>query len=154
MGLALALWAGGEIYWTEVFADAAEAPFPSLADALWLGFLPAAYLAVVLLVRRRLPHIDSRLWLDGLIAALTTGAVSAAVVFGAVQATTGGDAAAVATNLAYPLGALILIAIVIGAMTAGRSRLDRTWLFFGAGSRSGRCPTRSTSSRWPRAPTR
>ncbi len=113
MGLALALWAGGEIYWTEVFADAAEAPFPSLADALWLGFLPAAYLAVVLLVRRRLPHIDSRLWLDGLIAALTTGAISAAVVFGAVQATTGGDAAAVATNLAYPLGDLILIASVM-----------------------------------------
>jgi len=52
--------AGGEIYWTEVFADAAEAPFPSLADALWLGFLPAAKLAVVLLMRRRLPHIDSR----------------------------------------------------------------------------------------------
>ncbi len=42
MGLALTLWAGGEIYWTDVFADAAEAPFPSLADALWLGFLPAA----------------------------------------------------------------------------------------------------------------
>jgi len=40
MGLALALWAGGEIYRTEVVADAAEAPFPSLADALWLGFLP------------------------------------------------------------------------------------------------------------------
>ena len=87
----------------------------------------------MLLVRRRLPHIDSRLWLDGLIAALTTGAVSAAVVFSAVQATTGGDAAAAATNLAYPLGDMVLIAIVIGAMTAGRGRLDRTWLFFGVG---------------------
>jgi len=111
MGLALALWAGGDIYWTVAFTDVAEPPYPSLADALWLGFLPAAYVAVVLLVRQRMPHLDARLWLDGVIAALTTGAVSAAVVFGAVQASTGGDTAAVATNLAYPLGDMVLIAI-------------------------------------------
>ena len=131
--MALALWAGGNIYWTVVFSDVAEPPYPSVADALRLGYLPAAYVAVVLLVRRRMPQLDARLWLDGLIAALTTGAVSAAVVFGAVQATTGGDAAAVATNLAYPLGDMVLIAIVIGAMTAGRGKLDSTWLVFGAG---------------------
>ena len=133
MGVALALWAAGDIYWTAVLAALEEPPYPSLADAGYLGFLPVAYVAVVLLVRQRLPHLDARLWLDGVIAALTTGAVSAAVVFGAVQATTGGDTAAVATNLAYPLGDMILIAILIGAMTAGRGRLDRTWLFFGAG---------------------
>jgi diguanylate cyclase len=133
MGLALASWAGGELYWTVVLADAAEPPFPSVADALWLGFLPAAYLAVVLLVRQRIPHVDSRLWLDGVIGALTVGALSAAIVFAAVKASTGGDTAAVATNLAYPLGDMILIGIVIGAMTAGRGRLDRTWLCFGAG---------------------
>jgi len=133
MGLALALWAGGNLYWTLVLADVAEAPFPSVADALWLAFLPAAYVAILLLMRDRSPQVDSRLWLDGIIAALTTGAVSAAVVFGAVQATTGGDTAAVATNLAYPLGDMILVGTVLGAVTAGRGRLDRTWLFFAAG---------------------
>jgi hypothetical protein len=84
MGLALASWAGGELYWTVVLADVAEPPFPSVADALWLGFLPAAYLAVVLLVRQRIPHVDSRLWLDRVIGALTVGALSAAIVFAAV----------------------------------------------------------------------
>ncbi len=133
LGIALALWAGGNIYWTLVLADAAEAPYPSLADAGWLGFLPLSYLGVILLVRERMPHLDSRLWFDGVIAALTAGAVSAALVFGAVQESTGGDAAAVATNLAYPLGDLILIGVVIGVLTAGRGRLDRTWLYFGAG---------------------
>jgi two-component system, cell cycle response regulator len=133
MGVALALWASGELYWTFALADLEEAPFPSIADALWLGFLPVAYVSVVLLVRQRIPHVDSRLWLDGVIAALTTGALSAAIVFAAVKETTGGDTAAVATNLAYPLGDMILIGIVIGAMTAGRGRLDRTWLCFGAG---------------------
>ena len=134
MGLALAMWASGNLYWTFVLADMEEAPYPSIADGLWLGFLPAAYVAAVLLIRKRIPHVDSRLWLDGVIAALTAGAVSAAIVFDAVKETTGGDTAAVATNLAYPLGDMVLIGIVIGAMVAGRGRLDRTWLCFGAGA--------------------
>jgi hypothetical protein len=133
MGLSLALWTGGDLYWTLVLADLAEAPYPSLADALWLAFLPTAYVALLLLMRNRSPQLDSRLWLDGIIAALTAGAISAAVVFGAVQASTGGDTAAVATNLAYPLGDMILIGTVLGAVTAARGRLDRTWLFFAGG---------------------
>ena len=133
MGVALTLWAAGNLYWQLALSDLAEAPYPSVADALWLGFLPVCYLGVVLLARERMPQLDSRLWLDGIIAALTTGAISAAVVFGAVQASTGGDTAAVATNLAYPLGDMILLGSVIGAMAAGRGRLDRSWLCFGAG---------------------
>jgi two-component system cell cycle response regulator len=134
MALALVLWASGELYWTFALADLEEAPFPSIADGLWLGFLPAAYVAAVLLIRKRIPHVDSRLWLDGVIGALTAGAVSAAIVFDAVRKATGGDTAAVATNLAYPLGDMILIGIVIGAVTAGRGKLDRTWLCFAAGA--------------------
>jgi two-component system, cell cycle response regulator len=133
MGVALTLYAAGNIYWQLALADVAAAPYPSLADACWLGVCPSFYVGVALLVRERMPQLDSRLWLDGIVAALTTGAVSAALVFGALQVSTGGDPAAVATNLAYPLGDLILLASVIGAMAAGRSRLDRSWLWFGAG---------------------
>ena len=132
-GIALALYAAGNLYWSLVLSDLTEAPYPSFADALWLGFLPACFLGVLLLARKRLPHLDSRLWLDGVIAALTTAAISAAAVFGAVKASTGGDTAAVATNLAYPLGDMILLGTVIGALAAGRGRLDRSWLFVGAG---------------------
>ncbi len=133
IGIALALWAAGNLYWQFALSGLAEAPYPSVADAFWLGFLPVAYLGVVLLARKRMPQLDARLWLDGIIAALTTGAISAAAVFGAVHASTGGDTAAVATNLAYPLGDMILLGTVIGAMAAGRGRLDRSWLYFGAG---------------------
>src|SRR5918992_2059671 len=133
MGSALVLWASGNLVWWWLLSDLAEPPYPSAADALWLTFLPVCYLGVLLLARRRLPQLDSRLWLDGVIAALTVGAFSAALVFGAVQASTGGDAAAVATNLAYPLGDMVLLGSVIGAMAAGRGRLDRSWLYVGAG---------------------
>jgi two-component system cell cycle response regulator len=133
VGAALALWTAGNVYWTVALADLDEAPFPSLADAGWLLYLPLTYVAIVLLVRERLPHVDPRLWLDGLIAALATGALSAAVVFDAVRESTGGDAAAVMTNLAYPLGDMILLGTIVGAMAAGRGRMGRTWLCFGAG---------------------
>jgi hypothetical protein len=49
------------------------------------------------------------------IAALTTGAISAAVVYGAVKATTGGDTAVVATNLAYPIGDMVLLGAIVGS---------------------------------------
>jgi two-component system cell cycle response regulator len=133
MGVGLALYAAGNIYWQLALADVATAPYPSVADALWLGVCPSFYLGVVLLVRERMPQLDSRLWLDGIVAALTTGAISAALVFGALQVSTGGPAAAVATNLAYPLFDMVLLASVIGAMAAGRTRLDRSWMWFGAG---------------------
>ena len=76
-----------------------------------------------------MPQLDSRLWLDGVVAALTVSAFSAAVVFGAVHAATGGDTAAVVTNLAYPLGDMTLLGTIIGVMAAGRGRLDRSWLY-------------------------
>jgi diguanylate cyclase (GGDEF)-like protein len=133
IGASLALWATGNLYWQFALSDLAEAPYPSVADGFWLGFLPVCYLGVLLLARKRLPQLDSRLWLDGVIAALTTGAISAAVVFGAVHAATGGDTAAVATNLAYPLGDMILLGTLIGALAAGRGRMDRSWLYFSAG---------------------
>ena len=133
IGGAVTVWTAANIYWAVVFADVADAPYPSLADAGWLLFLPLTYGGIVLLIRERLPHLDRRLWLDGLIGALATGALSAAVVFDAVRETVGGDAAAVATNLAYPLGDMVLLGAIVGAMAAGRSRLSRTWLCFGAG---------------------
>jgi hypothetical protein len=131
--LGLALYAGGNIYWSLALADLDEAPFPSIADGLWLSFYPLAYVAIALLAKARMPRLGVRLWLDGVIAALTVAAISAAVVFKAVRASTGGDTAAIVTNLAYPLADMVLVGLVVGSMAAGRKRLDRTWVVLGAG---------------------
>jgi two-component system, cell cycle response regulator len=133
IAVGLALYAGGNWYWSLALADLEEAPYPSVADGLWLGFYPLAYVAIVLLARSRMPRLGFRLWLDGLIAALTVAAISAAVVFKAVRASTGGDPAAIVTNLAYPLADMLLFGLVVGVMAAGRKRLDRTWVTLGVG---------------------
>jgi two-component system, cell cycle response regulator len=133
MGLGLASYAGGNIFWSVALSGLESPPFPSFADALWLAFYPAAYGSLAMLVRARVPALSARLWLDGLIALLVACALSAAVVVEAVREVTGGDLAAVVTNLAYPIGDMLLSGLVLGAMAAGRGRLDRTWLCFAIG---------------------
>ena len=59
------------------------------SDVLWLAFYPAAYLAVMLLVRSRLADGRRALWLDGLLAALAVAAVAVAVAWEPVS-TAGG----------------------------------------------------------------
>ncbi|HET8755414.1 MAG TPA: HD domain-containing phosphohydrolase [Solirubrobacteraceae bacterium] len=133
IAVGLAVYAGGNVYWSLVLAELDDPPFPSPADALWLGAYLFFYVGIVLLARARMPRLGARLWLDGLIAALTVAAISAAVVFKAVRESTGGDAADIWTNLAYPLVDMVLFGLVVGILAAGRRRLDRTWIVLGVG---------------------
>ena len=49
----LLAWAAADIYDTTVLSKLAEPPYPSIADAGWLVFYPASYVAVVRLAARR-----------------------------------------------------------------------------------------------------
>jgi hypothetical protein len=66
LGLGLELYAVGTIYWRWVL-PLEQPPSPSLADLLWLSFYPLAYVAVVLLVRRRVHRVQASMWLDGIV---------------------------------------------------------------------------------------
>ncbi len=134
IGLGLGFDAAGEVYYSLAFGNADNPPTPSIADALYLLYYPAAYAGLVLLMRDRTTGFSPSAWLDGAIAALSSAAVIAALVFDAiVHAATQGDAVAVATHLAYPIGDLILLAVVAGAFAMNGWRLGRSWLFLGGG---------------------
>jgi diguanylate cyclase (GGDEF)-like protein len=130
--VALFLWAAGDITWT-VLAAGGEPPYPSLADAFYLGFYLAAYAGLVLLLRARGRGLGLSVWLDGLIASAAAAAVGAAVLFEVVLEVTGGTTAEVVTNLAYPLGDILLFALVVGAFAMAGWRLSREWALIGAG---------------------
>jgi two-component system, cell cycle response regulator len=130
----LALSASADVLWTSWLQHLSEPPYPSLSDALWLAYYPLAYAGVLLLLRARVRTLPPGLWLDGAIAALGAAALVAAAVLepvlaGAVE----GAAAAVATNLAYPVGDLVLLAVVLWAFGCMGWRADRQWLLLGAG---------------------
>src|SRR6266498_4032899 len=56
---AVAMWATGEILFD--FAYGGSPPFPSLADVFYLGFAPACYVGLILLVRGHASRLNGSL---------------------------------------------------------------------------------------------
>jgi diguanylate cyclase (GGDEF)-like protein len=80
--------------------------------------------------QQRLP---AGVWLDGIIAGAGLAALGAALVFRPVLASATGGTVAVATELAYPIGDLLLAALVVGVLAVRGWRVDRTMGLLGAG---------------------
>jgi two-component system cell cycle response regulator len=127
IGVAVVGWALGNVYYTAVLWDMDPIPIPSVSDVLWLVYYPVVYVAVAMLLRARIARFHASLWVDGALAALAVAALSAAVVFQSVQQSTGGDPVEVSTNLAYPLGDLILLGMVTGGVALTGWKPGRTW---------------------------
>ncbi len=124
-GAAIFVWALGNIYWQIALSDLENAPFPSLADACWLAFYPLAYVALVLVIKRRVTSFLPSVWLDGLISVLTSAAFVVAFAIGPILAGVGGSLSVVATNAAYPLGDLLLVLILLLTVAVSGWQLDR-----------------------------
>jgi diguanylate cyclase (GGDEF)-like protein len=133
IGGAVLVWGAAEIYWTLYIEGNASAPYPSPADLGYLAFYPLAVLGLYLLVRARTRELDPRLWMDGAIAALGTAALGAALIFEFVADRTSGSGLEVATTLAYPLGDIVLLSLVVGVVALTRWRPGRTWMLLLAG---------------------
>jgi two-component system, cell cycle response regulator len=128
IGVALAMWATADIYYTLALQNLAEIPFPSLADAFYLAFYPPAYVALGLLVRAKTHTFRASSWLDGVSGALAVAAIAAAVVFQAVLSSVAGSSSAtVAWNLAYPLADLLLLGVLVISAALTGWRVDRAW---------------------------
>jgi two-component system, cell cycle response regulator len=127
MGAGVVGWALGNVYYTAVLWDMDPIPIPSLSDVLWIAYYPIVYVAVAMLLRARIARFHASLWVDGALAALAVAALSAAVVFQSVLEGTGGEPIEVATNLAYPLGDLVLLGMVTGGVALTGWKPGRTW---------------------------
>jgi len=133
LGAGIALWTAGEVYWSLFLTGLDQVPVPSPADILYLALYPASFVALVWLARARLGHFGSRLALDALIAALTVAALATAVAFGPILGSLDGSGLAVATNLAYPLCDVALLALVVGMTALSGWRPGNAWLMLAAG---------------------
>jgi two-component system cell cycle response regulator len=133
IGLGMLSFLAAEIYYSAVLQHADEVPYPSLADALYIGLYPACFAGLLLLVRARAGRLPWILWIDGVIIALGFVAVVAALLFHAIVDTTGGDAMTVATNLAYPMCDGLLLALVAGLIGVFGVRDWRAWAIVASG---------------------
>jgi diguanylate cyclase (GGDEF)-like protein len=130
--LSLASWTFGEIYWAIFRPD----EYPSPADLGYIGFYFLLYAGIVLLLRSRARSIGGTLWLDGATAALAAAALGAAVLVELVLQSTEGSTSTVVTNLAYPLGDVLLLSAVFGVFSLTGWRPGERWLLLGLGALS------------------
>ncbi len=131
-GLGIGAWAAADIYWTVSLIDVKHPPYPSLADLGYLLVYPFMYAGVVLLVRRQV-RLSTGAWLDGAIGGLAAAALATAVLSPALIGLTKGDPTVVATNLAYPLGDVLLLSFLIAGVAIAGVRVGATWLLIGIG---------------------
>jgi len=131
MGCALLATAIGDVLFD--FWYGGNPPFPSAADVAYLLFYPLLYVGIVLLLRRRVSTFSATLWLDGLVAATAAAALGASVLVEVVVNSTHGSRLVVLTNMAYPIGDVLLLALLVFVFSVTRWRPGRAWALIAAG---------------------
>ena len=133
LAIGLGLWVAGNSYWSLFLAEAENPPIPSPADAGRLAFYPFACLCLGLHTRRAVRGIPGSMWLDGLVGVLAVAAIGIAFMVGPILATTRGSTVELVVDAVYPIGDILLLALVaafLGLAGAGRGR---AWTLLGAG---------------------
>ncbi|HTU14233.1 MAG TPA: bifunctional diguanylate cyclase/phosphodiesterase [Solirubrobacterales bacterium] len=112
-----------------IFFDGTESrPIPAWIDPLFLAFYPAVFAGLILVIRGRMRRFNNLPWLDGLAGILMVVALSLTFLHGRVQDMTGGDTAETVVLLAYPLGDLVLLALLAVLLKFNGPGREGPWL--------------------------
>jgi methyl-accepting chemotaxis protein len=135
LGLGCVAWSLGDFAMTAETLNGATPATLSLANFLWAGFFPLAYVGVMLLMQRDVRKLTAANYLDGVVAALVTSAALVAFAFHGIADAAGGGNESVAVNLVYPVGDLLLFGLtVIGIRLLPPGRRARWYLIAAAGA--------------------
>lgn len=124
IGLGVLCWSIGDIVLTIETLGGRSVSVPSVADAFYLSFYPFTYVGLVLMMKRGIKRISRPNWLDGGVAGLGAAALCAGFAFHQIAKSAGGNKLGVVVNLAYPIGDVLLLSLVVAgtALLAGRSK--------------------------------
>jgi methyl-accepting chemotaxis protein len=134
LGLGCVSWAVGDFAMTYETLGGATPATISLANWLWVGFFPLAYVGVMVLMERDVRKLTAANYLDGVIATLVTSAALVAFAFHGIASAAGGGNESVAINLVYPVGDLLLFGLTLfGVRLLPTGQRSRWWLIAFAG---------------------
>jgi diguanylate cyclase (GGDEF)-like protein len=133
LGCSVLAWTLGDVVRTAQSIGGTTPPSPSLSDAFYLAFYPLAYVAVVMFMREGPRRLTISNCLDGVIAGLGAAAFCGAFAFHDILEKSGNGPLATVTNLAYPIGDLLLLSLVIGGCAVFSGRRMSPWIFLVSG---------------------
>ena len=133
LGAGLLSWSLGDVLWSAETIGGGNPPTPSPADLFYLLFYPLACVAIILLMRIEVRRLPLTAWLDGVMTGLGAAAIVAAFAFDTISSSASGSPLAVATLLAYPIGDLVLLAMVVGALAMLPTWRNAMWLILALG---------------------
>ena len=135
LGVGCCAWAAGDFAMTAETLHGATPAALTLANVLWAGFFPLAYVGVMVLMQRDVRKLTAANYLDGVVAALVTFAALVAFAFHAIAGVAGGGNETVAVNLVYPVGDLLLLGLTLfGVSQLPAGRRARWYLIAAAGA--------------------
>ena len=125
LGAGTLSWGSGFVAYDLLYADAG-APYPSVADALWIPFYVLLLAAVAMLMRAERPHISKTAWLDALIPAFAVSAVGSQLLVPPV-ATGGKPLAEQVALLLYPALDILLVVVTVLVLALRGWKPDARW---------------------------
>jgi diguanylate cyclase (GGDEF)-like protein len=125
-------WLLGDLVWFFVIADLDPLPSGSVADVGYLLMFPLSYVGLVALVRQHTGRLPAATWLDGVVAGLGFGSVAGAFLLEPLVTGPGREPLSL-TALAYPIGDLMLMAVIVTALALLRWRGRPRWWLLLAG---------------------
>jgi diguanylate cyclase len=133
LGLGVLSWSLGDVVLTFESLGGKTVPVPSWADLCYLGFYPLAYVGVVLFMRGQIRRLTVDSWLDALVAGLGAAALCSAFAFHSIAHAAGSGSLATATNLAYPIGDVLLLGLAVGGTAVMTGRRLGPWMLIAMG---------------------
>jgi two-component system, cell cycle response regulator len=124
-----AFWTAGDLAWVLAPGGAGD----TFTNTLYLLFYPLTCAGMALLAAAGRERIAARMWVDGLLAALTVAALVVALAFDPIVGATHGDASQLTIDLSYPIGDIVLVGFVLMAFATQAWRPGRGWALFGFG---------------------
>src|SRR4029078_5068434 len=113
IALAMGFWVIGDVIWAIRGDPLANA---TVSDVFWLAWYPLLVVALVLLVRDRVPRFELHRWIDGVIVMLVIVTPWVALFLEPAANHSRASSVVDAIDFAYPLGDAILVGAMLGVL--------------------------------------
>jgi hypothetical protein len=124
VALAMLLWAVGDTIWTIGGDPTATA---TVSDGFWLAWYPLIVVALVLLVRERVPKFELHRWIDGVVVMLIVATPWVALFLQPAAAHSNASGVVDFVDFAYPLGDAVVVGATLGVLALMGWRAGPMW---------------------------